>query len=652
MPEVGEVRYKVTADNSQVNSDIKDTEKQFKKSADKIESASDSANKNVAKDFENSSQKSQSSWAKAGTAIAKGIGTAFVGITTSAVAGTVALAKVGVDFNSQMESFRASFEVMTGDAEEAVRITEQLKDTAAKTPFGMTDLAETTQLLMNYGLSADEAMSSMEMLGDISQGSADKLGRVAAAYGQMSSLGKVQLEDIKQMIEAGFNPLQEISETTGESMESLYARISNGTLAVDEITASMQRSTSEGGKYYQSMEKQSQTLSGQFSTLKDNFAQFAGQVTESLTPALTTAMDTLNELFADPALKEMLSQLFSMLAQIVSEALPQLVSALSGIMPILVEIVNAILPPILGIIGELIPPLLQIVEMILPVFTQLLEILLPPLMQIIQAIMPVLVSLLEVLLPILSMILEALAPILALLPEILDPVLALIEEGITPLIEVLGYLIELALEPLQSSLHTTIGVFEAAFRFISDGFINSVNTWRGILDGLIDFIGGVFSGDWSRAWDGISKIFSSIFGGIANLAKLPINAVIDLINGFLRGLNGIRIPDWVPMVGGTSFSISLIPRLKKGMPFVPSDFFPAYLDYGERVLTREENIALMAAGGIPAIQQAAQAAIPNEIAASGSAQAVTVTVPLYLDGREIARASAWYMGEQLAWEER
>ena len=75
---------------------------------------------------------------------------------------------------------------------------------------------------MNYGFTADEAMDKMMMLGDISQGSADKMSRIAMAYGQMSSAGKVSLEDVKQMIEAGFNPLQEISESTGESMDSLY----------------------------------------------------------------------------------------------------------------------------------------------------------------------------------------------------------------------------------------------------------------------------------------------------------------------------------------------------------------------------------------------------------------------------------------------
>ena len=80
----------------------------------------------------------------------------------------------------------------------------------------------------------------------------------------------------------GFNPLQEISERTGESMESLYDRISSGTLSIEEITESMQAATSAGGKFYQSMEKQSQTLSGQLSTLQDNANELLGAITQGM----------------------------------------------------------------------------------------------------------------------------------------------------------------------------------------------------------------------------------------------------------------------------------------------------------------------------------------------------------------------------------
>lgn len=196
------------------------------------------------------------------------------------------LAVAGVQYNSTIENYTTSFEVMTGSADKAAEVVARLKKIGAETPFELPQLAETTQLLMNYGFTADEAIDRMNMLGDISQGNADKMNRIATAYGQMSSAGKVSLEDVKQMIEAGFNPLQEISQSTGESMESLYDRISKGTLSVDEITESMQRSTSEGGKYFQSMEKQSKTFSGQMSTLKDDAQSLLGDVCEPISDTL------------------------------------------------------------------------------------------------------------------------------------------------------------------------------------------------------------------------------------------------------------------------------------------------------------------------------------------------------------------------------
>ena len=215
-------------------------------------------------------------------------------------------ASAGISFNASIEQYQTSFEVMTGSAEKAAQITQQLKQIAANTPFELPQLADTTQLLMNYGFTADDAMKKMQMLGDISQGSADKMTRIATAYGQMSSAGKVSLEDVKQMIEAGFNPLQEISKSTGESMASLYDRISDSSLSVDEITASMERSTSAGGKYFQSMDKQSQTLNGKISTLKDTFNEFAGKAMQGLSdvlsntviPALTGVLSHSDEIMA------------------------------------------------------------------------------------------------------------------------------------------------------------------------------------------------------------------------------------------------------------------------------------------------------------------------------------------------------------------
>lgn len=240
----------------------------------------DSTNFNKAFDSAEGEAESFSNSLQAVSAKAVALGSIIANMAMSVASKMKELASAGIEYNATIQDYTTSFEVMTGSADKATETVENLKKLGAATPFELTDLAETTKLLMNYGFTADDAQNRLMMLGDISQGSAEKMQRIAMAYGQMSSAGKVSLEDVKQMIEAGFNPLQEISESTGESMASLYDRISDGAISVDEITASMQRATSEGGKYYQSMEKQSKTYNGQLSTLQDNLSQILGSITK------------------------------------------------------------------------------------------------------------------------------------------------------------------------------------------------------------------------------------------------------------------------------------------------------------------------------------------------------------------------------------
>lgn len=275
-------------------------------------------------------------------AVASAISVAFVAMTKAVASAIGAAIKTGMTYNTQIETYEAAFTTMLGSAEKAADLMEQLKQKAAATPFELEDLTAATQLLMNYGLTADEAMDKMSMLGDIAQGNAEKMQRIATAYGQMSSAGRVTLEDINQMIEAGFNPLLEISETTGESMASLRDRISKGTLAVEEITAAMESATSEGGKYYKSMETQSKTLNGQLSTLKDNANSFLGAMTSGLAevarndvlPALNEELERLTRSATSGKLKpsiDKLSAAFSDLAKkaidAASKALPKLIDA-------------------------------------------------------------------------------------------------------------------------------------------------------------------------------------------------------------------------------------------------------------------------------------------------------------------------------------
>lgn len=110
------------------------------------------------------------------------------------------VASKGVNYNATIEQLKTSFEVMTGSAEKAADVVERLRIMGAETPFEFADLASITQLLMQYGFTADEAIDRMSMLGDIAQGNKEAMTSIALGYAQMSSAGKVNLQDIKQMI--------------------------------------------------------------------------------------------------------------------------------------------------------------------------------------------------------------------------------------------------------------------------------------------------------------------------------------------------------------------------------------------------------------------------------------------------------------------
>lgn len=139
------------------------------------------------------------------------------------------------------------------------------------------------------------------------------------------------------------------------------------------------------------------------------------------------------------------------------------------------------------------------------------------------------------------------------------------------------------------------------FEGVSSGIKSKIDAIKNFFQNIIDFIKNVFTGNWDGAWQNIKNIFGNIWEGMKGIFKAPINWIIDKLNNFIQGVNKIKVPDWVPVVGGKGISIPLIPRLKKGMDFVPKDMFPAFLDYGERVLTQEQNIKLNSIGGIDAL---------------------------------------------------
>lgn len=218
-------------------------------------------------------------------------------VKAGAIAGTAlgALGGIGLKYNSDMQTYTTNFRVMLGSQEDAVAKVEELRTMAAKTPFGMSDLADATQTLLSFQVPASETTGILKQLGDISLGNAQKLSGLSLVFGQVSSAGKLSGQDLMQFINQGFNPLNYIAQRTGESMEDLRARMSDGKVSVDEVKQAFVDATSEGGQFYNGMEEGSKTTSGMISTLKDDVSMKLGELFQGVSDKLAELLPKIIE---------------------------------------------------------------------------------------------------------------------------------------------------------------------------------------------------------------------------------------------------------------------------------------------------------------------------------------------------------------------
>lgn len=264
-----------------------------------------------------------------------------------------------------------------------------------------------------------------------------------------------------------------------------------------------------------------------------------------------------------------------------------------------------------------------------------------------EALMPLLEEFMESGLQIVE---EVLVPLIEIAAELLTPLMELISKAIGPLSDAFIFLVESALWPLMETVDLLRTFFTETIFDMADNVKDGIEKIKGFFKGIIDFLKNIFTGNWKAAWQNVKDIFSNIVQGFAGIFKKPINSIIDGINSFIRGLNRIKIPDWVPGVGGKGFNIKTIPRLKVGMEYVPSDYFPAFLDEGEAVLTREENSIYRALGGIEGMLALAKG---YQDIRGNQAQTRTIVVHTHvdMDGREVARGITEFIDEQIPWEE-
>lgn len=519
--------------------------------------------------------------------LAKGGLSVLAGAIGSVTAALGAGAVAGLKYNASIETYQTSFEVMTGSAEKAAEVVERLKKVGAETPFELPDLADTTQLLMNYGLTADEAMDKMMMLGDISQGSADKMSRIAMAYGQMSSAGKVQLEDVKQMIEAGFNPLQEISESTGESMESLYDRISKGTLSVDEITASMERATSEGGKYYQSMQKQSQTFSGMISTLKDNAQQLLGDVVQpisdsmvsTLLPAAIDAIDQMAKAFETEGTDGLIkagSQILVDLLTGMAQKLPDVIEIAVQIIESIVDGLNKNMPQIITAAGQILLALVSGVAQLLPSLGELALNIIWTLVNGLITNAPQLMTQAN------TMFTDFCLQIQERLPELIQRGAEMISSLLLGLLENMPQIMQQASSMMMTWLDTIWGMLPSILQSGADMILN-------LLNGLVSNAPQILSQAGQMLIDYIATIASNL--------PAVLQKGIEIIGQLLAGI------------------IQAVPDLLASIPGIIADIGSAFLDkdWGEIGLNIIKGIASGITGAVGTLVDAAKEAAGNAL---------------------------------------
>ena len=206
----------------------------------------------------------------------------------------VGLGTIGVSYNAQMEQYRTMFTTLTGSAEEADRVIQQLQADAQKSPFDSASLIQANQYLISAGVSADEARTMINSLGDAvsaTGGGSAELERMAQNLQQIKNVGKASSQDIKQFANAGINIYGLLAESTGKSIE----QVKEMDVTYEELTKAFQMASSEGGKYYGAMEAQGQTLNGSLSATKESIQMLLGSIMESAMPIIVQVLQKVQE---------------------------------------------------------------------------------------------------------------------------------------------------------------------------------------------------------------------------------------------------------------------------------------------------------------------------------------------------------------------
>lgn len=491
----------------------------------------------------------------------------------------------GVEFNAQIEQYTATFETFTGSVEKANDVVNQLVDLGASTPFEFLDLANATQKLMSFGFSADEALGSLTMLGDASQGDAQKLESIVTAFGRMSSSSKVTLEDLNMMIDVGFNPLTTVAENAGMTMAEVYDAISDGKISVEQVTEAMQQMTSEGGQYFGLMEKQSQTLNGQLSTLSDNVQNKLGQAFQGVNDILKNDLvPTLNSfLGGEIDFSTFASQMTGIGSEIVTSLGNSIASSAPGLINKGIDLVVNLSKGLIDGLPNLTSGLLSLLQSAgdwlteqAPIWIQKGFEILSNLVQGIVDSIPIMIEQLpQVITTFANIINDNFPTILAKGAELLWQLVLGLLSAIPTLVANIPQIIEAIWSTFMAFQWIQIGT--KIVEFIGQGlkslvsiFTNTFNSIKTTITNIWNSVLKLFSSG-GKIFNGLKEGIASVFKTIVNSLISGINKVIAVpfktINGLLNTIRNASFLGISPFKGlweQNPLPVPKIPKLEKG----------------------------------------------------------------------------------------
>ena len=280
---------KTSAETKELKNQLAAAEAQLKATASALKSA------NNGMDSFGKSASSTGSGLTAALTKSQLLASAISTLSTAALSGAKQFVSMGIEYNAQIESYRVGLTNMLGDAEAANAAMQAIQEDAARTPFSVDSLTQANQLLISAGENAEYSRKVIMALGDAvsaTGGGNTELSRMAANLQQIANVGKASAIDIKQFAYAGINVYQVLADYTGKTVQEVQKM----TISYDLLSEALIAASEEGGRYYNAMDTQSQTMNGRVSTLKDNVSQLAGLMTGDLSSGIGVVISNLNDM--------------------------------------------------------------------------------------------------------------------------------------------------------------------------------------------------------------------------------------------------------------------------------------------------------------------------------------------------------------------